>query len=447
MRNFYRLDVLRTLIAAIAACILALMPHPAAAFTDYCVAKGLAATNKCIAEARSAKEPAKEEEEPPKKGSLREALTAALAKPARSTKFDHCEKAGHDVRDDCESKALRVIDQSNARCDTDYCWALVKTVARPSVCARVLRGALADRISDGKLTLLDYVLEGEKEALKPDECPDEMLDGSGKDAGLEMPAVEPTAGWACIIAGDDDRARWTDGYCYAIFKMGDGVVCGRARKDRVAPVRLSGTLPRRYLSTSKFYDCPRSVWQNYNRWKGDKDMSGTMDDPFSGKLRPVPTGTSSKPESDITGLKTVLEPDDALPPSGDTVHIDVEIGIDGRRGGTYYGGGDRVRPGMAPTHGEPNKRPPPTGPSTVTGIHPTPTPMPPPIAGPKPKPLPPVAGPPPAPRPLPAPGPIAGPPPAGGMPHGVKIDVAPTGRNADLSDIRGKVMNIAPKDD
>jgi len=29
----------------------------------------------------------------------------------------------------------------------------------------------------------------------------------------------------------------------------------------------------------------------------------------------------------------------------------------------------------------------------------------------------------------------------------VKIDVAPTGHSADLSDVRGKVLNIAPKDD
>ena len=431
MKNLNRRDVSRilrlTAAMAAASATIALMQGPAAAASDYCVGKGVEGAKSCVSDLT------------PKGGGLAAVMAAKITDKDK----ERCERIGHDARDTCESKSLRVTDQGNARCDADYCWAIVKTVGAPSLCAKVPRSRLGgDRLAEGRLKLVDYVLEGDKEALKTEACPDEMLDVAARDEGLEMLPVEKTAGWSCLIGGDYDRPRWVDGYCYGIFRMGDRLVCGRAREDRVAPVRMGGALDRRYLITASFGDCPRSVLESYNRWKGDRDMGETMGS-FDGKLPPAPTGAPRKRDSTITGL-----PDDDPPPDVDRVNvdIDIDIGVDRTRGGRIYGGrehGEHGRPGARPSHGEPTKSGHP--PSTITGPGAPPPPVthrppPPPF-----KPAP-VAGPGPVPRPVPAP--IAGPGPvAGPGPRGVKIDVAPTGHSADLSDVRGKVLNIAPKDD
>lgn len=388
-------------VIAVAGGAMLLMQFPAGAEAQYCTNLGVQAATAC-------------KDRPPPPGA-----TYLQQLSYRLNRDDRCIGEGRAARDACQAKPWMVTASLYSRCDQQFCWAILDTVSSGKVCAKTPKNV---RIGPGRVLPGDVPLPLEN-------CGEEMnsqFESGATGEGPEFLPVVPIVALSCLI-GDPvrDAPRWSEGFCYGIFRMGDREVCGKAKKERVPPNR---SVDRPFLNTLNFSDCPQTVLHSYHLREQDRipPRSNNRLPPVSKGTVPVPRGTSPNSESTVTGETYEHDPGGLFPvaPQYSSPHQAPAANPNITPQRTTPSGspagqnpkGKSANPGSTITDrttgnpGSVSSRP--AGPSSPTSQ-------------------------------------ANGGAPAQGHPGpgGVKIDVAPTGRTSDLSDVRDKVLHLVPKRD
>lgn len=416
-------------IAAAAGSAIALMSlparaEPASAGNVFCTNLGKKAGIECVKRAKAAIEA----EAPPGmnlslRDKLRWRLNAGEKRQQIEQQTEHiCIAEGIATKERCLANPRVITGKLYRRCDRQSCFVIVQTVGDSEKCVKVATGG---DVKPGMQL-------PERGSFGLDECGEEMVEEFNhgeRGNGPEILPLIPIVGLACNIGDPEhDQPRWREGYCYGAFESGNLKVCVEARKERVQ----NGSAERRYLRSFNFEDCPHSVRKSLRSRERAEETRNLFDGrlpPFGSEVSPsVMQGTTANPQSTISGpasgidpasLFDLVEPQTASPqqlpssPNNQKRQSTPSQPVDGTSPQGHSSNSNSTISGT--THGAP-------GSGQTQGRLPTNSP--------------------------PQQQYRAGGGDPGRLePGGIKLDAESTGSKANLSDVRNKVLQLAPKRD